>query len=355
MKQAVTQKLIEKIEPYACKEFTGKAKRFISALHNFPHARVMELLPMLYTLSEEKNAMLDLFAGTGFVSHFLANIYSNVKQIDEISEFAHTGKNISFIDGNALKSDDLKKVKGNFDFEVCFAGFHHVLAQLNDEMSIYKTLKLRTDTLKKWKTLLNKYGIMLIVDVPAPDDESNLKALNHKPKVNNVPIPQSYFASVHQACDKLGCELVNKTGHIPNTTGTYFHQLMTHIEKMSSRQPEPAHFFNSFVSKQSEVGHYAYFQSTTNLAHCFKNAGFKDVHSFVCPTPWFFSSRKNAVWFIHELFAIGDRAAKTPNDVSSVNTELITEGIEHHLGLIDFPDGSCVILWKLMYVWGSAS
>ena len=355
MKQALTQKLTKKIEPYASKEFTGKAKRFISALHNFQYARVMELLPMLYTLSEEKNDMLDLFAGTGFASHFLANIYSNVKQIDEVGEFAHTGKNISFIDGNALKSDDLKKIKGNFDFEVCFAGFHHILAQINDEMSIDRTLKLRTDTLKQWKTLLNKDGVLLIVDVPAIGDVYSLEALNDKAQVHNVPISGSYHASIHHACDKLGCELVNKTAHIPHAAGTYFHQLMPHIEKMSSRQPEPAHFFNSFVSKQSEVGHYAYFQSTTNLAHCFRNAGFKDVHSFVCPTPWFFSSRKNAVWFIHELFAIGDKAAATPNNVSSVNTELITEAIEHHLGLIDFSDGSCAILWKLMYVWGSAS
>ena len=57
-------------QPYLCKKFSGKAQRFMAALHDLPYARVMELLPAFFPLPNKKEVMLDLFAGSGFASRF---------------------------------------------------------------------------------------------------------------------------------------------------------------------------------------------------------------------------------------------------------------------------------------------
>ena len=286
---------------------------------------------------------------------FFSFSFSKVIQIDEVSEFALSGNNVSVVDGNALRSDVLDRVQYPIDFGICIAGFHHVLALNNGEINGKDTRKIRTVSLEKWKTLLNKNGVLLIADVPAPGDECTIKTASQELQFNNAVIPDPYITPINRACNSFECEMINNSSGRSQKASTYFDQLTTRLNAFSLQKPEPAHFFNSFVSQQSQVGHCAYFQSSSSLAHCFKEAGFADVQSFVCPTPWFFTSRKNAVWFIHELFAIGNTVATTPDDVSAENTALITKGIEQHLGFIDFSDGSCAILWKLMYVWGAAS
>ena len=99
------------IKHYQCHEFSQKASRYILAMKETPFARLMELLPILYLLPSKKDIFLDLFAGTGFVSQFLASQFSKIIQIDEFEALlnSYTYPSIS-IKGDALDPDVLSVV-----------------------------------------------------------------------------------------------------------------------------------------------------------------------------------------------------------------------------------------------------
>lgn len=319
-----------------------------------PFARLMELMPILYLLPSKKDVFLDLFAGTGFVSQFLASQFSKIIQIDEVEAFlnSYIYPSIS-IKGDALDPDVLSVVHDKVNMAVCFAGFHHILQKNNSELDEQMTERLRISVLAEWRKKLDKDGRLLVVDVPAPGNMINPKTTLPIHSAFSIEIPEDYVLPAKQIFRAIGGRDPLDGTDNSNGLKSYIDKLMSDLSGFNRQEPEPAEFFESFVSHNSTVGHKAYFQSVENLVQCFKNAGFSKVDSFVAPTPWFFEKRSQALWFINELFAISEVSYATPDEVSEEDLIILSEAVDRYLGFTDLPGGACVIWWKLMYVWGT--
>ncbi len=354
MQHFFTNRSIEMTKHYQCHEFSQKASRYILALKEIPFARLMELLPILYLLPSKRDVFLDLFAGTGFVSQFLASRFSKIIQIDEVEALlnSYIYPSIS-IKGDALDPDVLSLVHNKVNMAICFAGFHHILKKKNGDLDEHMTERLRISALAEWREVLDKDGRLLIVDVPAPGNIISSKTTLPIHSAFSTDIPGDYVAPANQIFRAIGGR--NPFAGTDNSDGikSYLDKLMFDQAGFNWREPEPAEFFESFVSYNSTVGHQAYFQSVENLLQCFQNAGFSKVDSFVAPTPWFFEKRSQALWFINELFAISEVPYATPDELSEEDSIILSEAVDRYLGFTDLPGGACVIWWKLMYVWGT--
>ncbi len=136
-----------------------------------------------------------------------------------------------------------------------------------------------------------------------------------------------------------------------NNLADYLAAIESSCRRLRLNNPEPALFFDNFVSAQSPCGHTASFERPQELARLFQEAGFENVFAFVAPTPWLFPTEPDALWFIHELLSIG-QPRSSPAELSIHEQQLLRDGIVDHLGLHPLPDGSCAVSWKLMYVVG---
>ena len=319
-----------------------------------PFARLMELMPILCLLPSKKKVFLDLFAGTGFVSQFLASQFLKIIQIDEVEAFlnSYIYPSIS-IKGDALDPEVLSVVHDKVNMAVCFAGFHHILQKNNGELDEQTTERLRTSALAEWREMLDKDGRLLVVDVPAPGNMVSPGTTLPIHSAFSTDIPGDYVSPANQIFRAIGGKNPFDGTDNSHDLKSYLDKLMFDLAEFNWQEPEPAEFFESFVSCNSTVGHKAYFQSVENLVQCFKNAGFSKVDSFVAPTPWFFKKRSQALWFINELFAISEVPYATPDEVSEEDSIILSEAVNRYLGFTDLPGGACVIWWKLMYVWGT--
>lgn len=319
-----------------------------------PFARLMELMPILYLLPTKKDVFLDLFAGTGFASQFLASQFSKIIQIDEIEAFlnSYIYPSIS-IKGDALDPDVLSVVQDKVNMAICFAGFHHILQKNNGELDEHITERLRISALAEWREMLDEDGRLLIVDVPAPGNMINSEITLPIHSAFSIEIPSDYVSPAKQIFRAIGGRDPLDGTDNSNGLKSYLDKLMSDLSGLNWQEPEPAEFLESFVSYYSTAGHQAYFQSVENMLQCFKNAGFSKVDSFVAPTPWFFEKRSQALWFINELFAISEVSYTAPDELSEEDSIILSEAVDRYLGFTDLPGGACLIWWKLMYVWGT--
>lgn len=345
---------IEMIKHYQCQEFSQKASRYILAMKETPFARLMELIPILYLLPSKKDVLLDLFAGTGFVSQFLASQFSKIIQIDEVESLLNSYSYPSIsIKGDALDPDVLSVVHDKINMAICFAGFHHIFKKKNGELDEQITERLRISALAEWREMLDKDGCLLVVDVPAPGNMVRAETTLPVHSAFPTDIPGDYVSPANQIFRAIGGRNPFDGPDDSHDLKSYLDKLMSDLSGFSWRKPEPAEFFESFVSANSTVGHQACFQSVENLLQCFKNAGFSKVDSFIAPTPWFFEKRSQALWFINELFAISEIPYATPDELSEEDSIILSEAVDRYLGFTDLPGGACLIWWKLMYVWGT--
>lgn len=341
--------------PNNCSEFTKKTKRYSLALRKDPFARIMELLPLLYLLPSSKNIFLDLFAGTGFVSDFLSPFFKETVQVDEVSDLLKCYQQpTTSISGDALDLTVLSHILNKVDMATCFAGLHHVLGKIEGEIDKDETERLRISALSEWRKKLGTEGLLLVADVPLPDHNIYEASLLKQVPLSNIELTADFGRYLGEMLNDHKGKCLFPTSTLPDHLETYLANLMTSLAGLGWQDPDPANFFQSFVSRHSSVGHKGNFQTISNLVKCFKQAGFEKIGCFVAPTPWFFNNRRAAMWFINELFALSEETRLSPNELPKKEEIFITEAVQKHLGLADLPDGSCVIWWKLMYVWGMA-
>lgn len=325
-------------------------------MRELPYARLMELIPVLSLLPSEKNVLLDLFAGTGFLSRFLAPMFSKTILIDEVDYLLDSFRRpMISINGDALDPGVLSDFRHKVDMAVCFAGFHHVLAKQGKDLDKITTRGLRISALAEWRTTLKKNGRLLVVDVPAPGICEQIRPVPVSTMAAAVrpDIPKGYLAPANNILKALDienpfCETGSSTGL--ETCRNGLDQSVADYDKTAS---EPADFFESFVSRHSMVGHDAYFQSVNELTECFQQAGFTNINSFIAKTPWFFDNRLQALWFVNELFAISEVSCKSPAQLSEEDKTTLSSAVDRHLGFRNLPGGGCAINWQLMYVWGT--
>ena len=309
-------------------------RRFSAAMAALPGARDRELSPLLTVPTGRRRHLLDLFSGDGYVSRTLGRTFARRTLVDirriEPSALPLRGADspssgFTRITGDATDPTVLGKVPAAVDYAVCLAGFHHAIVVSKRRIDIEATRRSRVQTLRRWRELLVPGGFLAVADVP----ERGL----------DLSGPLGRDATAFKAS---GAE----TDLAPRQD--------RRLENLDWSEPDPAGFFDDVVALARVGGHDAVFETPDSLVASFTEAGFKDVRSAILPTPWEFPSEELAVWFIHELLAIGSRA-ETPEDLSASEYRSLRQAIDRYLGLRSLADGTVLVLWKLLYVWGVKS
>lgn len=325
--------------------FRRGSARHAAAMERFPTCRALELAPLRHLLPDRRRVLLDLFAGTGFVSRAVGPYFQRVTAVDSGVLPSGNGQDrIEWRSGDATWAA-ATQVWLTADLAVCHAGFHHVLGP-GGTTEADACRARRLDVLRLWRSKVATGGRLIIADVPSPsvpgsyahagpidarDDVRGRSAAQRQ----SATTPESQLAELDQA-PSLSAYLASAAS------------LCTAYDLANA---EPALFFDRFVDVHSPYGHVARFSTPQELAQLFLQAGLVDVAAFVAPTPWMFRSKDAACWFVHELLGIG-RTCSSKNALPEEERTLIEHGLREHLNLRELPNGEWAVAWKLMYVMG---
>ena len=312
----------------------------------FPDSRRLELAPLQFVLPESRRCLLDLFAGTGFVSGSLGRFFASTVLVEpHVEPAVADGRRLRRYQACALSASSFESLAG-VDLAVCLAGLHHVLGPGSPE-DRGSHRQQRLEAMRLWRSRLASGGRLVIADVPAPGTktgwaEGPLDGLSNEPQsLRSGNIFFSVPDGLAEFTEALTCSRLRD----------YLARMTSLCQELGLGEAEPATFFDRVVSRLSPYGHVACFNSPWELADLFREAEFENVRAFVAPTPWLFPSKAEAVWFVHELLGIGQPCG-TAEKLPTHEREPVEGGIFDYLGLRQLPDGFWVVSWKLMYVVG---
>jgi protein-L-isoaspartate O-methyltransferase len=295
-----------------------------------PYARIMEVAWTNWFLPPKRNSMLDIMGGTGFVSNFMSPFFEKAVILDESKDILppSSSKCIS-ITGDATKEVEFEKLANQYDLAINLGGFHHITAVSENATE---------NIVNSWSNTLNQNGRLIIADVPFQGQSANSKVEHngHEPEISEI------------------LNILPKW-KLPQTTRHFTDwclSLRSATNNMLHKEPEPADFFDHVVAKLCPNGHEANFRDVEILKKVFCNLGLKNVSGFVLLTPWLFEDRRQAAWFINELFAFGDQAFNSPEVFPQDKVDEVMELIKNYLGYAVLNNGTCVTGWKLMVVMG---
>jgi SAM-dependent methyltransferase len=305
--------------------FEAKAERYARAMNRHGGARILELAPMFRLLKGPGVALLDLFSGPGFVSKYFSDQFHDVVLVDQVGELlSNTQSGYEVFPADASDRVAIRDLMNRFDVAICLAGLHHVLPDNFRNVSPENLKHTRLKTLEIWRDTLQVGGRLIIADVPAAG-------------CNIIPELPVRLGSLSK-----NSSLAVALGQIGNLDFNS-HQL---------DRSEPAEFFDEFVVKHCPNGHDGVFESLESLSELMSQAGFQNIQASTVQTPWIFPSLDDAVWFLHELFAIGDTAITAPDKLPEDQYELVFQSINQYLGCLQLENGRFAVGWKLLYVTG---
>ncbi len=325
--------------------FRRGSARHAAALERFPACRALELAPLRYLLPDRRRCLLDLFAGTGFVSRAVGHHFQRVTAVDSNIPPVTNGRDgIEWRPGDAT-SAAATQVWPTADLAVCHAGFHHVLG-LGGTTEADACRARRLDVLRLWRSKVATGGRFIVADVPAPGvlgSDAHAGSIDARDDVRGRSAAQRRNAAAHES-------QLAELDRAPSLSA-YLASAASLCTAYNLANAEPALFFDRFVDVRSPYGHVARFSTPQELTQLFLEAGFVDVTAFVAPTPWLFCSKQAACWFVHELLGIG-RTCSSKNALPEEERTLIEHGLREHLNLRELPNGEWAVAWKLMYVMG---
>ena len=322
--------------------------RHATAMDKCPHARVLELMPLRYLMPQAGRSVLDLFSGSGFVSGALRLRFPSATLID-CSRYLLNSASLeaATIHGDATQATVMAQVPVA-DLAVCHAGFHHVLASGDRVTEDRPLAERRIEVLRLWKQRLAPGGRLIVADVPPAGTPVDTR-LNRLPDNSTIDLSET---ALWPSGSAIG-ELLRPVLDCPSLE-VYLTRLGDILAQYRVQHADPASFFDRIVSRLSPAGHIGLFASPAQLVSLFESAGFSHVAAFVAPTPWLFETQRDATWFVHELFGLGESCSSpdllTPDQVSTVAANIST-----HLDLAHLPGGAGIVSWNLVFVVGENS
>ena len=296
---------------------------------------------------------LTCLPGEGSPRASLGQRFKWITLIDRITPSLedHSGQ-VVLLTGDAADPQVLNQVKTQADLISCVAGFHHLLEGTGEDSTPALTRKFRVRVLSQWRQLLVEGGRLIVADVPAAGCQSGVLSGGPPPTAEKHREERGH-ETTQCPLQLLGSSESSWDPPVwPATLAGYVDMLKRQLARQRWTEPEPADFFDHFVARQSPIGHVAYFQAAEDLACCLREAGFCNVGAAVVPTPWLFAGRVAALWFVRELLTIGEESIPAPAFLSNEQGDALEEAIELYLGHRTLADGTYLVQWKLMYVWG---
>lgn len=348
-----------------------RAQRFGRALELCPFARVREIIPILLLAYREDwrdCTLMDLGAGTGYLSDMFASAFKKVIKLDQsLDMFAQSHINVDLICSDI--KDVHSKVGSSFKVDIItsLATLHHIYVNSSANIITTTSEELQLNVIKSWIDLLSPSGKIILIDVCFPDYEStshNSYALQTREYYERK---KDTLFDIKFTFDKNYFEILDHAN--PN------YLLLDHIQEifdlespslplvnlMNKRIPGftslvnkeiPIAFFDNIVSKYSIDGHVAYFPREEKLRLGLHSMGLENVLVTCIPTPWEFRSEPEAIWFIHELFGLGKEAVLHPSDmIRHPDYTKVKRHITEYLGMSEIND-KFYINWQLVFAYG---
>ncbi|MBC2714962.1 MAG: hypothetical protein HF978_06595 [Desulfobacteraceae bacterium] len=300
----------------------AREERYAEAMAELGKCRILELLPLAAYTGPSKGVLLDMMSGTGFVSDYLGEPFETVHAIDKMAEPLPKKSGIS----HYSKCDAAQPEVGNliiskYDRVITLAGLHHLLPENYSQFDKNKVIEYRIDCLSKWRHLIKDGGRIVVGDVPARG-----QAIQHE-KFQGLPNLDDFnnIASEHSRLSPMPFQLISESN------------------------PEPAIFFEEFVTNESIMPHIAFFESENSLSNLLQRAGYTNIKTGIHFTPWYFKNSNEAAWFIHTLFSIGTKQYNAPDLMPPDFIKWILDAVERYLGYCNTDDEGFWIGWKLLY------
>lgn len=354
-----------------------RVPRFYEALRQCSYARTQELIPLLFFIYQEnlRNCTLvDMASGTGYLADLLEPMVKKVIRVDRSAamfSICKTDADLVYADlGEA--SHKLEGV-GPIDIITCLAALHHICKMTDgDRVDPLASEEAQLKVLESWVKLLASGGKLLLIDVgvadlPFPADSKQSIGL----------LMKQYYASKHESFREKLFVLdtdfftLADNRHPEYNLNWHIQRLLSHganrisLASVFNSQrfrgqsvPEktiPIDFFDHVVANASIDGHVAHFPRESHLRSALREFGLQNVLVTCLPTPWVFNSEAEAVWFVRELFGLGQEAVLTPADlIGQPDYDRVKNYINTYLGMYT-EWGKVCINWQLMFVYGEKS
>lgn len=321
--------------------FRKKAACYRQALKKEPHARLLELYPIIgylekYTKSTGKRKksirIVDLMAGSGFLSDNLYKLgYTNIHAIEFCKEMCqdsptfYSKAQLHYITSFDYLEGLLEEIKP--DVIISLASFHHLIVyDENGNVDRMKSINFQVNIIDKCMRTLSDYGIFLIVDL------IDTNVLNP----SRYPIKFS-MKSVACSLHKLG--LNNKLVNVISNCST-LHAVSSKLqgEFGNSINGRTLRWFRNVVDKMTSVGHKDIAISQDLIQQVINYHPI--VIKYVCP--WVFNNINRLLDFVYKKFGF----SITNSASSNINYDTLQKLIKKELGIKESSDYT-LLGWSL--------
>jgi SAM-dependent methyltransferase len=336
--------------------------------------------------------VIDLGSGTGYLADFFEGVSRSVLRVDKSPEMLNASGSANTVVSDMCRASQVLG-KNRADLVTCLAAFHHAHVPEVPDVSreycypgtrhwgperyldIQASLQLQYDAVRDWVGILRPGGWLCLIDIPGYPDvmwdpfwpDRRRHRINtrgyHRELLKRLddwrvhadptifgrfmrgPWRPFYESDLHLREVR---EMMSREFTMRELVDSYEvpEHVLSHSGPMS-----PADFFDDVIDGYGAQRHMGFFIREGSLKEALEGAGMRDIRSGTLPTPWLFSGRREAAWFVHELFGLG--AAWEFNAIPEGELSAMERWIEHYLGFYQDRHGRTFLYWQLCYLVGS--
>lgn len=371
-----------------------RATRYKAAMDRCPTARFLEIMPLLcLTAKSNLEAMdvVDIGSGTGYLADFFEGRAKSVLRVDKSAEMLAASGQPNILVADMV--DCSPKIGLNrADLVTCLAAFHHSHvpeAPDYDKTYIYANTRLwgpekhldvvaslqqQYDAIKDWTRILKPGGVLCLVDIPGYPD-SAWDRFRDEQKRHSIDSKGYYHSMLNRFEDwvaepdtevfarlfedewksflerdlhmKQIAELVQKeTLSIKSLIDTY--EISDEVLKKEGPMV-PTDFFDEVIDGYGSQRHFGYFPRETSIREAFESMGMINIFTGTVPTPWLFNDKKEAAWFVHELFGLGEPWEF--DSIPPIQLEELIGWLDQYLGFYTDKHKRVFLYWQLCYFY----
>lgn len=311
--------------------FNIRAKRYARSIHELPNARSLDLVPYCYLLDQTLNKdihdikVLDAFAGTGF----LANSFNTIPQFFQVdASIGMLGNNNQY---KKCTNNDFKDILSeiglnHFDYIFSHGGFHHVV-DIDAQGNVLKeqSFKRQHEILIRLMAMLKPNGYLVIADIP----DKEYKEENNSMSLTKIRI-DDFLKFINTEKMKVIKDFLNISSGEKKSLFEVKNEINNLIKETKVLEAIPRHFFDSYISHKTTLGHTANYLDFEMIEGWLSNISTKvlQINFF---SPWLFDSDRYANWFFKEKFSIGEECSI--NDCDSILNSSILDDLNSYLGV----------------------
>lgn len=331
--------------------FNQRAARYAFSIKTFPFARVLDLVPYVYALSDYQRVnginlsdlkVLDAFGGTGFLHHALGNSGICMHVADCSSGMLSLGGTPIGHDQWHHSSDyfsDLSySMKGEFDAVFSHGGLHHVVVDSKGVVDTVKSEEAQRLVIENLSLCLKPGGFLIIGDIP--DNGAPVKCAGR-----DVPpcLPgkvKSLLGEAHSdRLNKLGVRLEDAS--LFNASASIKREYGAEVD-----HDVPRYFFDNFVCKDTPLGHIAHFLAPERLNQFASSVGLVRDWVIDYRGSWLFENMQQAGWYFREKFSYGNSSLPGEDPESEL---AVAQYVQRQLGCRVTSDGLISVNWGVVY------